>query len=86
MLAAFWTQRCSSRSRPAEQDAFKALLELSDNDLWDLVQSRAQAEPATTGLLRDRRRALQQLLASQELSAMCTCTSAGRVLLNCCTI
>jgi antitoxin CptB len=25
---------------PAEQDAFKALLELSDNDLWDLISGR----------------------------------------------
>jgi succinate dehydrogenase flavin-adding protein (antitoxin of CptAB toxin-antitoxin module) len=31
---------------PAELDAFKALLELSDNDLWDLVAGRGAVEVA----------------------------------------
>lgn len=30
-----------ARLRPQELEAFKALLELSDNDLWDLVAGRA---------------------------------------------
>jgi succinate dehydrogenase flavin-adding protein (antitoxin of CptAB toxin-antitoxin module) len=34
---------------PAELEAFKGLLELSDNDLWDLISGRAEPEPGARG-------------------------------------
>jgi len=43
---------------PAEQDTFKALLELSDNDLWDLVSGRSDPGGGPQGsLVRRLRRA-----------------------------
>jgi antitoxin CptB len=42
----------------AELDAFKALLELSDNDLWDLVAGRGAV---TDGVEADLIRRLQSL-------------------------
>ena len=41
---------------PAEQDAFKALLELSDNDLWDLVSGRSDPGDGPQGRLVSRLR------------------------------
>lgn len=42
---------------PPEREAFKALLEYPDNDLWDLVAGRAEpgpgAEAAVLALLRE---------------------------------
>jgi antitoxin CptB len=43
---------------PDEQDAFKALLELSDNDLWDLVAGRRDADDGPQGRLIRRLREL----------------------------
>jgi antitoxin CptB len=40
VLSRFLDREFGSLS-PAEQAAFKVLLELSDNDLWDLVSGRA---------------------------------------------
>ena len=41
---------------PSQQEAFKALLEYPDNDLWDLVAGRIEAAPGdqatVLGLLR----------------------------------
>ena len=41
---------------PAERDAFKALLELSDNDLWDLVSGRSDPGDGLQGRLVRRLR------------------------------
>jgi antitoxin CptB len=43
---------------PDEQDAFKALLELSDNDLWDLVAARSDPGEGLQGKLVRRLREL----------------------------
>ena len=46
-------ERELDRLDAAELEAFKALLELSDNDLWDLVSGRgAVTEPVQAGLVR----------------------------------
>jgi antitoxin CptB len=44
--------------RPDEQDAFKALLELSDNDLWDLVAGRRELDDGPQARLIKRLREL----------------------------
>ncbi len=36
-------EHSSTQLSARERDAFKALLELSDNDLWDLVSGRSAA-------------------------------------------
>ena len=43
---------------PDEQDAFKALLELSDNDLWDLVAGRRDPDDGPQARLIRRLREL----------------------------
>ena len=52
ILGRFLDQELDALS-PAEQDAFKALLELSDNDLWDLVSGRSEPDDGPqAGLVR----------------------------------
>ena len=41
---------------PDEREAFKALLELSDNDLWDLVSGRSDPGNGLRGRLVSRLR------------------------------
>jgi antitoxin CptB len=43
---------------PAEREGFKALLDLSDNDLWDLVSGRMDPEPGLQDRLIKRLRGL----------------------------
>jgi antitoxin CptB len=57
VLARFLDQRLTALSGP-EREAFKSLLQRSDNDLWDLVAGR-QAPPA--GPEGDLVRELQRL-------------------------
>jgi len=57
VLTRFLDQRLTALTEP-EREAFKALLQRSDNDLWDLVAGR-QTPPA--GLEGDLVRELQRV-------------------------
>lgn len=57
LLARFVARRLAQLSE-AEREAFKSLLQYSDNDLWDLIAGR-QTVPA--GLEGDLIRELQQV-------------------------
>jgi antitoxin CptB len=57
VLARFLDQRLTGLSEP-ELEAFKSLLQRSDNDLWDLVAGR---HPAPTGPEGDLVRELQRI-------------------------
>jgi antitoxin CptB len=50
-------ERDLARLSPAQRDAFKALLDYPDNDLWDLLCGRREPEPgaaaAVVGMMRD---------------------------------
>jgi antitoxin CptB len=50
ILARFLDQRLAALTQP-ERDAFKSLLQRSDNDLWDLVAGRQEAPPGLEGKL-----------------------------------
>ena len=70
VLGRFLDQELDALS-PAERDAFKALLELSDNDLWDLVSGRSEPDArrpqdarCVRRFARGSRCALAQRLAS----------------------
>ncbi len=57
VLGRFLDQELDALS-PADREAFKALLELSDNDLWDMVSGRTEAEPGPQDRLIKRLRSL----------------------------
>ena len=57
VLGRFLDQELDALS-PADREAFKALLELSDNDLWDMVSGRMEAEIGPQDRLIKRLRSL----------------------------
>lgn len=50
--------RCLPTLAPADVEAFKRLLEHSDNDLWDLVSRRAEIEDPAELRVLERLRSL----------------------------
>ena len=49
---------CYENSNESEQGVFEALLDMSDNQLWDMITGRQQAQQIVQGALLEKIRAV----------------------------
>jgi antitoxin CptB len=58
LVLARFLEQCLPGLSPDEVEAFKGLLELPDNELWELVAGQAHPPPGAAGAVAERLRRL----------------------------